>query len=95
MKLSKEEVRHLSLLAKVGMTDEDIERLQGQLSNILDNFQVLQEVDTSNVPPTGHAGDVQTVMREDAPKASAAKEDVLANAPRREDDLFRVKAVLE
>lgn len=95
MKLSKEEVRHLAILARVGMTDEDIEKLQGQLSNILDNFQVLQEVDTSSVQPTGHAANVNTVMREDEPRPSAPKEDVLANAPRREDDFVRVKAVLE
>ncbi len=95
MRLSKEEVRHISLLARVGMSEEEIERMQEQLSNILENFQVLQEVDTADVPAAGHPVALNTVMRPDDPHESYPKEDILANAPRREDDLFRVKAVLE
>ena len=95
MRLSREEVLHLAQLVRMGLPEEEIERLQKQLSNILENFQVLQDVDTSDVPPTGHAIDLNTVMREDVPKESIPVEDVLANAPRRENNLFRVKAVLE
>ena len=95
MKLSEEEVLHLAQLVRMGISDEEVEYLRGQLSDILDNFQILEDVDTSNVPPTGHAIDVDTVMREDEPGDCLPVEEVLGNAPRREDDLFRVKAVLE
>ena len=94
MRLSTEDVRHIALLARVGMTEEEVGRMQDQLSNILENFQALQEVDTTDVPPTGHSGTLNTVMRSDDPHESYPKEDILANAPRREDDFFRVKAVL-
>lgn len=95
MALTSEEVQHIALLARVGMTPEEIEQYRTQLDNILENFRVLQEVDTEDVPPTGHSVPIDSVMREDEPGPSSPKEDVLANAPRREDDYFRVRAVLE
>ena len=66
-----------------------------QLSQILEQFEVLKELDTSDVAPTGHAGGLQTVMREDLAEDSLDSEDVLKNAPRREGEFFRVNAVLE
>ncbi len=95
MKLSREDVLHISTLARVGMTEDDIEKFRAQLSNILEQFEVLKQVDTTNVAPTAHSTEVNTVIREDKPTDSLTKEDVLANAPRREEDFFRVKAVLE
>ncbi|MBI4298751.1 MAG: Asp-tRNA(Asn)/Glu-tRNA(Gln) amidotransferase subunit GatC [Chloroflexi bacterium] len=95
MRISKEEVRHIALLARMGMTEEDIERMQHQLSNILESFEVLKQVNTDDVHPTGHSVALDTVLREDEPRDSYSKEDILANAPHREADLFRVRAVLE
>ena len=95
MRLTTEEVQHLSLLARIGMTDEDIEKMRNEMSNIMDNFDVLSQVDTEGVEPTGHSVDVDTVMRKDEARECLPKEDVLANAPNREDDFIRVKAVLE
>lgn len=95
MPLSREEIIHLGTLARIGLTEEEIQRLQGQLSNILEQFRVLQEVNTQGVEPTGHSVALESVMRPDQPRPSMPVEDVLANAPRREDDLFRVKVVLE
>ena len=95
MSLTSEEVQHIALLARVGLTPEELERYRSQLENILDNFQVLKEVDTEDVPPTGHSVTLETVLRDDEPAPSFDKEDVLANAPRREEDYFRVRAVLE
>ena len=69
-----------------------------QLSHILEQFQILVEVDTSGVDPTGHAAGSSGeagVMRDDQPQESASFEDVLSNAPRQEGEFFRVKAVLE
>ncbi len=95
MPLTPEEVRDIARLARVGLSDDEVSRLQSQLSQILDYFQRLQEVDTENVPPTAHTLAMHNVMRDDEPHPSIDKEDVLANAPRREEDLFRVRAVLE
>ncbi len=95
MRLSREEVEHIALLARVGMTPEEVERYQEQLSNILENFQVLQQVNTQNVPPTSHSIAMENVMREDIASPSLPREDILANAPREEEALLRVRAVLE
>jgi aspartyl-tRNA(Asn)/glutamyl-tRNA(Gln) amidotransferase subunit C len=93
--LTPEEVRHIAQLARVGLSEDDVARFQDQLSQILDYFERLQEVDTENVPPTAHTLAMNNVMREDEPRPSFDKDDILANAPQREGDLFRVRAVLE
>lgn len=95
MKLSREEVLHIARLARVGMTDEDVARMSDQLSNILENFEILKEVDTDEVPPTAQSIALENVLRKDEIIPSLPPEDVLANAPRREEDFFKVNAVLE
>ena len=95
MRLTSEEVRHVAALARVAMTDDEVELMRSQLSNILEHVSVLNEVDTEGVEPTGHSVDVTSVMRDDEVAESSPKEDVLANAPTRQDDFIRVKAVLE
>jgi len=95
MRLSTEEVRHIALLARVGMTDDEVEQMRDQLSNILGHFDSLQELDTDGVEPTGHAADVETVMRKDRVAESIDRDDALSNVPRREGDFVRVRAVLE
>lgn len=95
MRLTEEEVRHVAALARVAMTDDEVELMRSQLSNILEHVSVLNEVDTDGVEPTGHSVDVTSVMRDDEVGDSSPMEDVLANAPSRQDDFIRVKAVLE
>ena len=95
MKLSREEVLHIARLARVALTEEEITRMSEQLSNLLEHFEVLQKVDTTGIPPTAQSVTLQSVMREDKVTPSLPQEDVLANAPRREGDCFRVRAVLE
>ena len=95
MPLTPEEVRYNARLARIGLSDDEVSRFQNQLSQILDYFERLQEVDTENVPPTAHTLAMHNVMRDDEPHPSINKEEVLANAPQREDDLFRVRAILE
>jgi len=95
MKLSREEVLHIARLARLGLTEAEITRLSEQLSNILENFEILQQVNTTDVPPTAQSVTLQSVMREDEVAPSLPAEDILANAPRREGDCFRVRAVLE
>ena len=95
MKLSREEVLRIARLARVGLTESEIDRLSEQLSHILENFEVLQQVDTSGVPPTAQSIALQNVMRSDEVAPSLSPEEVLANAPRKEGEFFRVRAVLE
>ena len=95
MKLNHEEVLHIARLARVALTEEEITRMSEQLSNLLEHFEVLQKVDTEGVPPTAQSVSLQSVMREDEVRPSLSPEEVLANAPRREGDCFRVRAVLE
>jgi aspartyl-tRNA(Asn)/glutamyl-tRNA(Gln) amidotransferase subunit C len=95
MKISREEVLHIARLARVALTEAEITRMSEQLSNLLEHFEVLQKVDTTDVPPTAQSVTLQSVMREDEVAPSLPPEDILANAPRREGDCFRVRAVLE
>lgn len=95
MTLSGEQVDHIALLARLGMTAAEREMFREQLSVILANFEVLQEVDTANVPPTAQAVALSDVYREDEVAPSLPRESVLGNAPQAEDGQFRVRAVLE
>ena len=95
MKLSREEVLHIARLARLGLTEDEVNRLREQLSNILENFEILQRVDTSDVPPTAQSIALQNVMRNDEVAPSLSPGEILANAPRKEGDCFRVRAVLE
>ena len=95
MKLKREEVLHIAKLARVGVTDQDVERLRGQLSDILANFEILQQVDTADVPPTAQPNPLQNVTKDDQTAGSLLPGQILANAPRKEGEYFRVKAVLE
>ena len=95
MKLSRDEVLYIARLARIDLTEEEIDRFSEQLSNILENFEILQQVDTEGVPPTSQAVELQSVMRDDEVRPSFTPEEILANAPNREADCFRVRAVLE
>ncbi len=95
MKISREEVLHIALLARLGLTDEEVDRLSEQLSDILENFEILQQVDTTDIPPTAQSISLQNVTSDDKVAASLPPDVVLANAPQKEEDFFRVRAVLE
>ena len=95
MRLSREEVTHIATLCRIGMTDEDLERFAEQLSQILEQFEVLDRVDTSDIPPTAQTFDMHSVFRDDAPGEALPQDDALLNAPRREEQYFRVQAILE
>ena len=94
MKLSREEVLHIALLARLGLTETEVDRLSEQLSNILENFAVLQQVDTTGIAPTAQSIALQNVMKDDE-GAALLQDQILANAPQRDGNFFRVRAVLE
>ena len=94
MPLSRDEVLHIASLCRIGLSEEDLRRMQDQLSDILAQFEVLKQVNTDDVEPTAHSIDLESVLREDAPKPSLTQNDVLRNAPQEEDRHLRVKAIL-
>lgn len=93
--LSSEQVRAIAKLTRLRLTDDEVEQMRGQLSAILRHFQSLAQVDTTGVGPTGHTTDAHSLMRDDAPAPSLPRDAVLANAPDREGEFFRVRPVLE
>jgi aspartyl-tRNA(Asn)/glutamyl-tRNA(Gln) amidotransferase subunit C len=95
MKLDREEVKHIARLARLGLSEEEMEIFQSQLSAILENFEILQEVDTTDIPPTTHVIEMKNVIRDDEVAPSLPQNEILANAPRQENGFFRVRAVLD
>jgi aspartyl-tRNA(Asn)/glutamyl-tRNA(Gln) amidotransferase subunit C len=93
--ISREDVVHVAALARLGLTDEEIDRMQGQLNRILEAVGELQAVDTSSVGPTAQVIALENVMREDVVRAGIGREAALANAPLREGSLLRVPVILE
>ena len=95
MKLTREEVQHIASLARLGMSEAELEKFMVQLSNILENFEILKQLDTSDLAPTAQAVALQNVFREDEPQPSYPVQDIMANAPQREEDFFKTRPVLE
>ena len=95
MALTLEEVRHVARLARLRLTDAELEEMQQQLSSILEHVDALQEVDVTGVPPTAQVTDVVNVVRPDEVRPSLPVEEALAGAPHREGDFFKVKPVFE
>lgn len=95
MRLTSEEVRHIALLARLGLSDEEVEKFRHQLSDILVNFEALEQLDTTGLPPTLQSVKLENIYRLDEPLPSLPVEEVLANAPQKEEDSIRVNAVLE
>jgi aspartyl-tRNA(Asn)/glutamyl-tRNA(Gln) amidotransferase subunit C len=93
--LTADEVRHIARLARVGLTDEDVARFQTQLSSILDSFAALQAIDTDGVRPTAQPQDLLNVERDDDPRPSLPRQEMLANAPVRDGEFIRVRRILE
>jgi len=95
MKLSYEQVKHIAWLARLALSQDEVEVFSLQLSNILENFEILQQVDTTNVPPTTQTNPLRNVFREDEAAKSYPQNEILANAPKQEENCFKVKAILE
>ena len=90
MSLTREEVLHVARLARLALTDEDVERFREQLSAILEAVGTVAELDLADVAPTSHPLDVVNVWAEDEPRPSLGVEEALANAPERDGNFFRV-----
>ncbi len=97
MPISREQVQHIAELAKLRLSAAEMDRMTEQLSAILDHAARLQELDTEAIPPTASVVPLQNVMREDLVAPSLPRDDVLANAPDKDErgEFFRVRAILK
>ncbi len=95
MRITREEVDHVASLARLGLSAEERERMREQLSSILAYVETLNELDTSQVPPSAQVIRFENVTRSDEVVPSLSTNEVLANAPERIDDFFRVPPVFE
>lgn len=95
MALTSAEVAHVARLARLSLSDEELERMRSQLSNILEYMEMLQEIDITGIVPTTQVTGLATVLRPDAVTEGLSREEALANAPDQREGMFRVKGVFE
>ncbi len=95
MALTREEVEHVAWLARLALTEEEIEAFREQLAAILEYARMLEDIDLSDVSPTATVLPMRNVMREDDVRPSLPRDVVLANAPDAQEGYFRVHAVLD
>jgi len=93
MAIDREQVLHVARLARLDLTEEEVERFSQQLGAILEAVSTVSELELDDVPPTSHPLDVVNVLREDVPGPCATHEDALANAPDPADGGFRVPPI--
>ncbi len=92
--ISRDEVVHVARLARLDLSDEEIDRFTDQLAAVLDHAADVASLDTAGVPPTAHPLPLQNALRDDAPGPSLDREEVLSQAPAAEDGRFRVPRIL-
>jgi len=94
--ISKKEVQHIAKLARLGLTEKEIEKMQKELSSILDYFEKLKKVDISKVKPTSHSIEIENVMRSDEVRSmkSEARSKIIERAPDTKDGYLKVKSIL-
>ena len=95
MPLSRDEVRHVAMLARLGLEPGDEEFYAEQLSGILEHIDRLQQLDTESIPPTAQVVEVTNMLREDVARPGLSQAEALANAPAAVDGFFRVPSIQE
>ena len=93
-RISTDQVKHVANLARLAITEEEVEKFTKQLDAIITFAEQLNELDTENVKPTYHVLDMKNVLREDIPQKGLPREEVLKNAPEHEDGQIRVPSIL-
>jgi len=92
--LSRADVEHVAHLARLGLSDEELGRLEGQLNHILDQYAILTRLDTEAIAPTAQTIELENILREDVAGPSLPVESVVANAADHEDGFIVVPAIL-
>jgi len=95
MTITRADVQHVARLARLGLDDEEMDRLASELDHILDAMQALRQLDTSTIPPTAQIIPLRNVMRDDVSRPSWPVEEILTNAPATKDQQFLVPPVLD
>lgn len=95
MSISREDVVHVARLARLALSEEELERLQGQLSRILEHAERVTSLDVEGVPPTPHAIPLTNVVRPDEEGECLDPDEALSQAPEAEEGQFRVPRILE
>jgi aspartyl-tRNA(Asn)/glutamyl-tRNA(Gln) amidotransferase subunit C len=93
--LSRSEVEHVAYLARLGLTDEELARLEADLNHILDQYAILARLDTDDIAPTAQTIELDNILRDDVVRPSLPVAAVLANAPVRDGDFIVVPAILD
>lgn len=94
-KIDKAQVKKVAMLARLELTEAEVEEFTGQLSTILDYMEKMKELDTTSVQPLAHCLPISNVFREDVVKDSLGTEKTLANAPQRDGEFFKVPKILD
>jgi aspartyl-tRNA(Asn)/glutamyl-tRNA(Gln) amidotransferase subunit C len=92
--LTRADVEHVAHLARLGLDEAELSRLEGQLNHILDQYAILTTLDTEHIPPTAQTIELANILRDDVVKASLDVDEALANAPERSGGHFVVPAIL-
>ena len=92
--ISRDDVAHVARLARLDVTDDELERFTVQLAAVVDHFADVAALDTSGVPPTAHPLPLANVLRDDVPRPGVDRDELLAQAPSAEDGRFRVPRIL-
>lgn len=95
MGIDRAAVDHVARLARLALTDAERERMSGELTQILEHAQRIQELSLDEIEPTSHAVPLRNVFREDEARPSLTQEDALRNAPESEDGRFKVPRIVE
>jgi aspartyl-tRNA(Asn)/glutamyl-tRNA(Gln) amidotransferase subunit C len=93
--LSRSDVEHVAHLARLGLTDDELTLLEGQLNHILDQYAILAELPTDDIPPTAQTIELENILRDDVVRPSLTAEDVLGNAPGRQGEFIVVPSILD
>lgn len=94
MKISKKDVEHVAHLARLTLSDDELDTMTGQLDNILSYVEKLNELDTDSVKPTSHVFSISNAFREDAVKESLTQEQAVENGPQQNGEMFQVPRII-
>ena len=92
--LSRREVEHVAYLARLGLADDELTRLEGELNHILDQYEILARIDTEAIPPTAQTIELENILRDDVPRPSLPVADVIGNAAAADTGFVVVPAIL-
>ena len=92
--LSRSDVEHVAHLARLGLTDEELARLEGQLNHIVDQYAALAQLDTDHIPPTAQTIELENILRDDVTRPSLPRDEILELAPQRLGDYYVVPPIL-